>query len=539
MSFFKEHDFLDGMELADLSSEAVVVFDSDGRILYWNPSATTLYGFPSTQAVGRDLFELVSCSTQLLGDELGKALDVNCLWSGVVQRKTAAKADIDVSIRWTLRRSEDGNTCFIVEFGSALESADALAQLRVREERYDTIFERMPVALILADSQGIGQIVRELRTTGRADIDAFLDTDPDYLGHAKNIISLARANQEAVRLLGATSESDIVGPVGYIWADSPATFKRAIISRYNGDRQFTEETKLRTFDGRTIDAVFTIAFPPADDRMGRSLLCIVDITNLRSAEAQLKKIQADFAHAARVSMLGELMAALAHELNQPLAAIALNAEAAKRWLSRPQPADDKAKVRISKISSDAKRASEMIRRIRGVATKHNPAYVDLDLNAIVGAALLFVGHDLDSKSIKVVSNLGCSLPGFVGDRVLMQQVVVNILQNSLHAVESNPSADQTIELATFQGESGELILSIRDGGAGVPDEHLPFVFEGFYTTKEEGLGMGLTVCQSIVEAHGGEVRFAEGTGPGATVLVSIPAKGSMLGAFSPPGVSGD
>ena len=525
------------MELADLSSEAVVVFNPDGAILYWNPSASALYGHSSDSAVGQNLFGLVSCSTQLLGDELTKALDVNSSWSGVVQRKTAARADIDVSVRWTVRRGEDGSARFIVEYASALESADALAQLRVREERYDTIFERMPVALILADSQGIGRIVRELRASGHTDIDAFLDTDPDYLNHAKNIISLAHANQEAVRLLGAKTEGEIVGPVGYIWADSPATFKRAIISRYNGDKQFTEETKLRTFDGRTIDAVFTIAFPPVDDRMGRSLLCIVDITNLRSAEAQLKKIQTDFAHAARVSMLGELMAALAHELNQPLAAIALNAAAAQRWLSRPEPADDKAKTRISRIASDATRASEMIRRIRGVATKHNPAYVDLDLNAIVGAALLFVGHDLDSKSIKVVSNLGCSLPGFVGDRVLMQQVVVNILQNSLHAIESSPHADPTIELATFQGSSGELILSVRDGGAGVSQEDLPFVFEGFYTTKEEGLGMGLTICQSIVEAHGGEIRFADGTSEGATVLVSIPAKGDTLGAFSPPGVS--
>jgi two-component system sensor kinase FixL len=537
VSFSKEQDFRDGMELADLSSEAVVVFNPDGAILYWNPSASALYGHSSDSAIGQNLFGLVSCSTQLLGDELTKALDVNSSWSGVVQRKTAARADIDVSIRWTVRRGEDGSAKFIVEYASALESADALAQLRVREERYDTIFERMPVALILADSQGIGRIVRELRASGHTDIDAFLDTDTDYLNHAKNIISLAHANQEAVRLLGAKTEGEIVGPVGYIWADSPATFKRAIISRYNGDKQFTEETKLRTFDGRTIDAVFTIAFPPVDDRMGRSLLCIVDITNLRSAEAQLKKIQTDFAHAARVSMLGELMAALAHELNQPLAAIALNAAAAQRWLSRPEPADDKAKTRISRIASDATRASEMIRRIRGVATKHNPAYVDLDLNAIVGAALLFVGHDLDSKSIKVVSNLGCSLPGFVGDRVLMQQVVVNILQNSLHAIESSPHADQTIELATFQGSSGELILSIRDGGAGVSQEDLPFVFEGFYTTKEEGLGMGLTICQSIVEAHGGEIRFADGTSEGATVLVSIPAKGDTLGPFSPPGVS--
>ena len=516
--------FRTGDELTDLSSEAVIIFGLDGAIQYWNPAASELYRFSADEVMGHDLVALLDCSSALLGDKVQKQLSKTEKWRGIVQRKTSEQAHIDVSVRWTLRINENGLPDAVIEFGRALEAEESVAQLKVREERFQALFHKLPVALMLADAQGIGQILRKLKEGGIADLNTYLDEHPLFLKEAMNGALIAAANEKAVSTLGANESGDLYDSAEHIWSVSPQTFKRTLVARYEGNFQFGEETRILTLDGRVIDAMFTIAFPPPEDRMGMSLLCITDITAVKATENRLKKIQADFAHSSRVAMLGELVATIAHELNQPLGAIALNAAAATRWLSREEPAAEQAKARIEEIAAETKRASEMIRRIRVIITKHDAGNVEVDLNSIVTEVLLFLTGEIENRSVQVTTNLSTNSPRILGDRILVQQVLLNLLTNSLEAFDDKHAGDRTIRVGTSENvTTGMVTLTIQDSGTGIAAENLHRVFDGFFSTKDDGLGMGLSICHSIIAAYGGDIKFERGLRVGAAAVVTLPS----------------
>jgi C4-dicarboxylate-specific signal transduction histidine kinase len=286
---------------------------------------------------------------------------------------------------------------------------------------------------------------------------------------------------------------------------------------------------MRTLDGRSLDILFSLAFPPPDVGNGEALMGLLDITDHRKAESQLKTLQADFAHAARVSTLGELTASLAHELTQPLAAIAANGQAALRWLDKAQPNIARAKERADRIVLDANRAADIIQGIRGLATNRAPENRALALNDLVREVLLILKHDLEGKGVRVTCALAPDLPLAIGDRVQLQQVVVNLIINSLQAIVQAESLDRAIHLRTsIEGES-HIGFSIRDTGPGVPLENLDRVFSGFFSTKADGMGMGLAICQSIIAAHGGEIVAANAHDGGACFRFTLPIQGDIPG----------
>lgn len=526
--------------MINLSSEAVVVFNLDGTILTWNPTAIALYQFPPTDAVGRELFGLLDCSSALLSGRAQQQLLETGKWQGVVQRKTATREPLDVSVRWTLRYDRDDRPDAVIEFGRPLESVESLAQLKIRDERFQTLFHQMPVALMLAEAQTVGQILRRLKESGVADLSAYLKDNPSFVKEAMNGVLVSAANKKAVETLGAKNSLELRESARHIWTVSPQTFARTLISRYEGQLQFGEETRILTLDGRVIDAMFTIAFPAPEDRMGMSLLCITDITGVKATENRLKKIQAEFAHSSRISILGELMATIAHELNQPLGAIALNAAAATKWLSREEPSTEQAKVRIERIAVEAKRASVMIERARTIISKHEVDQLELDLNDIVREVLLFLDEDIQGQTVRVTTRLDPALPGILGEKMLVQQVVLNLLTNSLQALRGAAATDKTIELETSANNTaGEVQLKIQDNGHGIASENLERVFDGFFSTRDDGLGMGLAICHSIVAAYGGAIKFEPGLEVGAKALVTLPSFQPLASTTSPVALQGD
>ena len=202
-------------------------------------------------------------------------------------------------------------------------------------------------------------------------------------------------------------------------------------------------------------------------------------------------------------------ATIAHEVNQPLAAIAMRAETGLRWLSRDQPNMAKVEQLMRDIVSDARRASDIVQRIRRMATRHEPELIPLDLSDVVEEALLFVRHEVRSRSINLSVSLGVGLPIVLGDRIQLQQVIVNLLVNSIHAVMQVDGSRRLIDLETGVDEDDAVSFSIRDSGPGIADENLGRVFERFFTTREGGMGMGLAICQSIITAHGGSIAVSK------------------------------
>lgn len=233
--------------------------------------------------------------------------------------------------------------------------------------------------------------------------------------------------------------------------------------------------------------------------------------------------QAALAHATRVATLAEMSATIAHEVNQPLAAIVMGAETGLRWLARDEPDMAKVEQLLRRIVSSARRASDMVQRIRGMATRHEPALGPVDLNEVVEEALQFVQPELEARSIDLEVMPGADLPLVLGDRIQLQQVIVNLLVNSIQAVTQTDGPARWITLDTGADESDAVGLSVRDSGPGVPGENIDRVFDSFFTTKEDGMGIGLAICRSIVMAHGGSISVSNLPGGGAEFRVVLPA----------------
>jgi len=391
--------------------------------------------------------------------------------------------------------------------------------VRASEERYRNLIHFLPHALVQVDSTPVRAMLDELRREGVTDIARHLEEAPELTRRMASLVQVTDANWNAVQLFGVDSSEQLIGPVDFVFTASPDTARRVFAANYEGRRNYAEVMKLRTFDGRLRDVELSVTYPMPPDRLDVTMLGLEDITDRLRTEAQLRQLQADYSRAARISMLGELAASIAHEVNQPLSAIVTNAETSLRWLSRDEPNLAKVEQLTTRVAESARRASDIVQRIRGMAARREPERVPLDLNEIVGEALLFVRYEIESRSITLSATLEPALPKVLGDRVQLQQVVVNLLVNAVQA-QSGPGR---IDLSTTASPGGAVVFTIHDSGPGIEPEDLDRIFGTFFTTKDDGIGIGLALCQSIITAHCGTITVSNHPEGGALFQFSLPA----------------
>jgi signal transduction histidine kinase/ligand-binding sensor domain-containing protein len=246
------------------------------------------------------------------------------------------------------------------------------------------------------------------------------------------------------------------------------------------------------------------------------------IAERKQAEQALRQAQADLTHANRVSSMGELTASLAHEVNQPIAATITNANTCLRWLSRDQPDLEEARTAASRIVQDGRRAGEIVNRVRLLFQKDTLQRELVDLNAIIREMMLLLHGEAMKFAVLVRTELAADLPQVMGDRVQLQQVLMNLMMNSIDAMRD---VDGTRELTiqSHRGENGQVLISVSDTGVGLPPQQADNIFNAFFTTKTHGTGMGLRISRTIVESHGGRLWAADNSPRGATFQFTLPA----------------
>lgn len=248
-----------------------------------------------------------------------------------------------------------------------------------------------------------------------------------------------------------------------------------------------------------------------------------DVTASKLAEEALCRAQTQLAHVTRVTSLGELAASIAHEVNQPLAAITSNGQACLNWLDRPAPDPGEARQAVERIIASANRASEITRRVRALSRKCDPLRQNESLNDIVNETLSLVRYELAHHNI----NPNIELSTFVGqvsaDRVQLQQVIINLIINACQAMDTVEACDRTLHVRTWMKDN-EAVLEVADHGPGIPAEILPQLFTPFFTTKENGLGMGLSICRSIIDFHEGRIWATSTPGKGSSFLFALPQR---------------
>jgi PAS domain S-box-containing protein len=244
--------------------------------------------------------------------------------------------------------------------------------------------------------------------------------------------------------------------------------------------------------------------------------------NLRESERRYREAQAELAHVTRVTTLGELTASIAHEVNQPLAGVATNAEACLLWLDHETPNLDAARRSVEWIIKDCNRAGEVIRHIRALSKKADTQKAPLDINDVINEVITLVQRELNSHTVLLQMELAPSLGLVLADRVQMQQVIINLVMNGIDAMQPVTDRPRELVIQSQQVEAYQVQVAVKDCGTGISAENADRLFNPFFTTKSSGMGMGLSICRSIIAAHGGRLWAAPNLPHGATFHLTLP-----------------
>jgi len=247
-----------------------------------------------------------------------------------------------------------------------------------------------------------------------------------------------------------------------------------------------------------------------------------DIDDQKRAEEALRQAAAELAHANRVTTMGELSASIAHEINQPVGATLINAGTAARWLARQPPNLEEARQSIDRIISDSNRAADILSRIRDFSKKAVAQKGDLEINEAILEIMTLARAAVSDHGVLVKMQLSEGLPRILGDRIQLQQVTLNLVMNAIEAMSEVVEGSRELLISTGRPESGGVLVSICDSGPGLPQADPERIFEAFYTTKASGMGMGLAICRSIIQNHGGRLWAAANVPRGAIFQFTVP-----------------
>jgi PAS domain S-box-containing protein len=332
-----------------------------------------------------------------------------------------------------------------------------------------------------------------------------------------------RWSDEAYRIFDyyRTIEPSIALVLERTHPDDRASLQR-LLKRVCSDRQnWSVEHRLLMPDG-SVKHIHVVAHATSEAANGLEYVgALMDVTDAKHAEEALHQAQAELAHVTRVTTLGELTASIAHEVNQPLAAVVTNGEACLRWLGNEPPDLEEARGAVARIIRDGNRASEVVRRLRALTKKTDPQKTPLDINDVVHDVVALVQREVLSHRVWLRFNLDADLPPVFGDRVQLQQVIINLMMNGIEAMVGVTERPRELLIRSRRHEGGHVLVAVQDSGIGINSEHLDRLFTAFFTTKTDGMGMGLSICRSIVEAHGGEMWVSPNDGPGATFQFTI------------------
>lgn len=419
------------------------------------------------------------------------------------------------------RASAEQPSLISVSVAGSWSDPETYWEIAASEQRYRHLIDNIPLPVWQVDARVMSGVIERLKSSGVDDIAAYLEAQPDLVRFASDSVVVTEVNESAMRLFRSDRREDFLQNVSYLFAGTPSAAASVVMAHFGGGRNYQEEIKIRAFDGELLDVLFYVTFPQYPEKLDKTLIMMIDVTEQRRIERQLRKIEADFAHAARISALGELVTSIAHEVRQPLSVIVTDADTGIRLLAREETNVTKVKTLMTRIMANAHRANEVIRRIKDMAVKADPVRDLVDINDTIREAILFVRSESQAHHIVITSRLVGGLRRILGDRVQLQQVVVNLLINSIQAIAANNSPSREISVETAQS-TDKTVLVVRDSGGGIPADDIDKIFDGFFSRKVDGMGMGLAICRSIIEDHGGTISVRNEGARGAVFQVTLP-----------------
>jgi PAS domain S-box-containing protein len=462
-------------QLLDLTHDTVIARDHRDVITFWNRGAEALYGWRQDEAIGAVSHNLLKTAYPETRQSIDDMLRRVGHWEGELVNTKKDGTQVIVASRWSLQHDDRGQTV------GNLETNNDITERRQAEDAL-----RRSQAAYLAEAQN-------LSLTGSFGWNVATG-DVFWSDQTFAILGYERSTTPSMELMLERVQPD------------DAELIRDAIERASGDRsEFDIEFRLLLPGGASkhIHAVARSMEGMADN--AQFVGALMDVTAAKRAEARLHEAQAQMAHVARVTSLGALSASIAHEVNQPLAAIVSHGEASLRWLNRDVPRLDEVASSIRHVIANGKRASEVVQRVRGLTGKTERLKRALNLNDLVEEVVPLVRSEAARHRALIRLDLAADLPEIHGDPIELQQVIINLLTNAVQALATVEDGPRTAVVTTRADGGDAVLLEVQDSGPGIDAEHAAQIFEAFFTTKPGGMGMGLSICRAIIEAHGGQL----------------------------------
>jgi PAS domain S-box-containing protein len=476
--------------LLDLTQDCVLVRDLQQVITYWNRGGEELYGWSRAEAIGKVAHMLLNTTFPIPLEQISATLLRDGRWEGELLHRKRDGTQLIVASRWSLQRDESGASI------GTLESNTDITERRNAEDK-----------------------VRRTQETYLAEAQQLSHTGSFGLNVAGGNVFLS---DEGRRIFDWPSNEPLTleKMLSRVHPEDLAYVQQSIERAGNDVREFDFEHRL-LLPGGEVKHVQVVARPVANADGADLIGAVMDVTAIRAAEAALRSARTELAHVMRVTSLGELTASIAHEVNQPLGAVVANAEACIGWLDREQPDLAEARAAIARIVSDGLRAGEVIRRVRALVKRAESEVTLLDINEVVIEAVAFLRHELERSGVSVRLDVGAEPIAVLADRIQLQQVLINLAMNAIEAMQSITDRPRDLLIRSHRDGTRAQVV-VTDTGVGIPQEHIRRIFEAFFTTKSSGMGMGLSICRSIIEAHGGRIGVSSPERGGTTFELSMP-----------------
>ncbi|MFK0386813.1 PAS domain-containing sensor histidine kinase [Agrobacterium sp. NPDC090273] len=393
------------------------------------------------------------------------------------------------------------------------------AELKESEERYRSIFDRTRVALWERDYSRLHTLLVDLKQQGIVDMRAHARANPGFTQKCIDLITVVASNEAGKEMLGY--DSSVSGTLKQSVVSAPDKFLDVLQAIVDNRRVFEDKVVVRTVGGEDRLVLLSISFPAESSSFNRVVVSMVDITQREMALKALAEAQAELTKASKAATVGAMSASLSHELNQPLGAIIVNAQTLLRWLDRDPPDLAAARRSAERMIRDSQRASEIIENTRSMLAHTGGKLETFELDEFIDETLGLLEHDLE-RSGTTVNVEKETTPPVKAVRIELQQVLINLLTNAIQAMDEAGIGNRTITVRKESQDADTIRVIVRDNGPGIAAEIKEKLFSPFFTTKATGMGMGLSICRTTLEARGGRLDGDNHPLGGAVFAISMP-----------------